>query len=784
MTFPVNTFQHSLAYLSQQEWFPLYAMSNSFIPKKKDSSSYIPIRNQMDVSFVQGTVYAKLRCTQHGCHQAQSRLERMLPGRVIHMRLNPILLHPSQRKHDKDNLFTSDSSVSQREFIEILSAGLLQFCGQHFIPIALSSSQSNSFRLTAVATRTKKEFYALLRSLFSEEALLDLFQPVPSSAKGMMRASLYKTPCIPIPKIRPTEMDDLPDEFADVTENDDKVAFTDGCGLISLSAAQSVSTELVSKLGQAPSRFFGLRSYPCDDNRFSSFGRRSNGSLGSIPSAIQVRFNGFKGMMVVVPDDHDQLDGNKLRFRESMRKFNANTDDGSLHVVNISLDQDTQSPVYTSPELLAQLVRNGCDKQLLSTMAMAFWESIASMNTEETMDLCLAINDFVGYNLHLADHAIAKMGLMNHFPLSCRFAIQDSAILFGVCDFTETLEPGCVYIPFLEVTHDTPVVITRQPYWQAEDMIALTCKPTPDSMTSLGSQVVVFAASTLGSTESMVSPDPFRMGGGDLDGDQYEVIWNTELVEMITSSTINPSTRKKRVPVRFAKQEEPKESLEDADLLESIHQQILLVMKPLLDIQTLSLVELESMIRNYICAYLDGALTKIQTNYLDGLSALAVVSVDSAKTGRWLKVQDLDSNWVLDEPISPWFAIKESQTRESKGWLSELVHQGCGLFSKQTHDSPRQWILEDMKKFHDESLIVESLGEDGCISTLFCSYGMWESERRKVIKKQQPVNSLDDKPPVALYGFTDEHQDESSTQALKHDMVTKLLNLAQELNES
>ena len=330
------------------------------------------------------------------------------------------------------------------------------------------------------------------------------FSKMKSVAKKAKRIALLFSAAQIACEVRPECCEDI----SDVVSKD--YIFTDGCGLIS----EPFAKFLVKGM----------------DIRFRN--------LRYIPSVFQIRYRGYKGVLMIDPGMKDDT---KIKFRESMKKFKGG-DDLSFSVID-----------YAKPYVFGSLN----DEVVLLLHALGISESILYRKQQEYFDfLSAAIMDpvvafrFLTYsnNMELAERVLLdgiepirdqitksinqEFGrLLNKKGVEkCRIMIPKSRLLFGVCDSMDVLREGeCA----VKVTMDgdgqpmalkgMEILVTRNPCLHPGDLQKFSVVERPEL--SHLTDCIVFPIRGK-------RPSADMMSGGDLDGDKCE-FWASRTTQVL-----------------------------------------------------------------------------------------------------------------------------------------------------------------------------------------------------------------------------------------------------------
>ncbi|EJD42902.1 RNA-directed RNA polymerase [Auricularia subglabra TFB-10046 SS5] len=294
--------------------------------------------------------------------------------------------------------------------------------------------------------------------------------------------------------------------------------FSDGCGLVSRRLAVALSR-------QKKIVFRGARY---------------------TPSVFQIRYRGYKGVLMLHPE-LDRSHGPLAQFRRSMKKFNATLDD-TFTVVG-----------YSTPYAFGRLNNDVIvlisslgitNETLLAKQAEYFdWLLRAVSDVSCAVDLLSCLGDFAMAERVLldgldADHvqkALAgivsrevKSFRKDNGRLRSRMIIRKSRLLFGVCDPFGVLREGEVHVrvsagrqPATTLTH-CDVLVVKNPCLHPGDVLKLHAVENPRLAHLV--DCVVFPSVGKRAPASMTS-------GSDLDGDQFFVCWDSDI---IPSKTTDP----------------------------------------------------------------------------------------------------------------------------------------------------------------------------------------------------------------------------------------------------
>ena len=252
--------------------------------------------------------------------------------------------------------------------------------------------------------------------------------------------------------------------------------------------------------------------------------------------AIQIRYKGYKGVLCRKYGAPD----NQIVFRKSMRKFESNYN--TIDVLNCSaarvvrLNRQVILLLYDAgipDHIFFELVINNLCSELENFEDKAKSKQVLSYILPRIGDLLRRHHEF-----DVRTDKFLWSILQKHFSTKFKlifkkfnFEVKEGVMLLGVMDEHDELEANQVYFTWKfpgESTYGvleegTKVVIFRHPAILPEDIrIATYTSKVSDNLKKL-SNVLVFSRRG--------DPEPFPVKcGGDLDGDQYAIIWDKRLV--------------------------------------------------------------------------------------------------------------------------------------------------------------------------------------------------------------------------------------------------------------
>jgi len=258
------------------------------------------------------------------------------------------------------------------------------------------------------------------------------------------------------------------------------------------------------------------------------------------PTSFQIRFAGAKGMITL----DDTLTGEKLCIRPSMTKFESN--DKNIEICDSS---HRPLPFYLNRQIIKILEDLGVPSEAfmhLQAKAVAALRATA----ESPLQAARFLERFSigsGCRLPWFIEKLEQVGLSpfkDDFLLSCienavlmqlrllkhkaRIYVENAHTLFGVMDEYEVLDEGEVLVRANGKTLHGLAAITRSPALHPGDiqMVRAVYVPEDCSLKELDNCVVF---SQKGERDL-----PSKLSGGDLDGDRFNIIFDPQLLPVVT----------------------------------------------------------------------------------------------------------------------------------------------------------------------------------------------------------------------------------------------------------
>ncbi|EFC44057.1 predicted protein [Naegleria gruberi] len=275
---------------------------------------------------------------------------------------------------------------------------------------------------------------------------------------------------------------------------------TDGIGKISQSIAQQISNQL---------------------------------GLVSVPTALQIRFLGFKGVLSVLPDE-DLGDGMDVILRESMCKFNGKEELNKIELVSCTT---ARKPAYLNKQIILLLTTLGITKETFLSIFLDYFKDLSEKITspkyflkvlkENCMDTLPAIqslnempdDEFLQYLArYLIYDEIKKVQTKAMIP------IEKAVIAMSIVDEYKQLKENEVMVQLGDgnyIEDGTQVFICRNPCLHPSDIQTFTCRDNSLLRSKYRPSNAAIIFPTQGYTSIKIC---------DFDGDRVFVCWDSRLI--------------------------------------------------------------------------------------------------------------------------------------------------------------------------------------------------------------------------------------------------------------
>ena len=283
--------------------------------------------------------------------------------------------------------------------------------------------------------------------------------------------------------------------------------YNDGCGMISLELMKEICNELNNK-------------------KYSS--------------AIQIRYKGAKGVLVVNP----KINGKKIILTKSMVKYDVNNSD-DLEICRFA----RYSTGFLNLQIIILLIINGVQKNKIFNYAKKEMMNYRNYKLIKKKNKILVENNDINKilnniekqdkNLILEKDYMSKIARsayiynrLSSISKKYRFHLKNSCFLFGVCDFFGILEKNQIYVQIHKEKGNKKIIkgevlITKNPCistYDIQKVEAIDNDIINEYFSEFYENVVIFPSKG-------EIPLPSKISGSDLDGDIYWICWERAFVK-------------------------------------------------------------------------------------------------------------------------------------------------------------------------------------------------------------------------------------------------------------
>ena len=259
----------------------------------------------------------------------------------------------------------------------------------------------------------------------------------------------------------------------------------------------------------------------------------NNLNKGEFASAIQIRYKGAKGVLVVNP----KIEGKKVLLTNSMVKFKCeNTED--LEVIRFS----RYSPGYLNLQIIILLILNGISKGRIFNIAK---KEVSNYRNYKMVKEHLPIKNVefekilknIKKNNIILERQKDYMSIiarstyiynrLSNISKKYRFHMKNCCFLIGVCDFDNILEENEIFVQIYDekkkrvITGD--ILVTKNPCLSTYDLQKVKGVKN-DYFSEYFYNIIVFPSKGK-------IPLPSKITGSDLDGDIYWVCWEKTFIK-------------------------------------------------------------------------------------------------------------------------------------------------------------------------------------------------------------------------------------------------------------
>jgi hypothetical protein len=384
----------------------------------------------------------------------------------------------------------------------------------------------------------------LCKKMFSNFWMKKLME---NSMKMSLRMGLWFTPTISMNK-----------EIVLPKPKEDIGKHTDGCGRVSVALAKAMSARWKEGRKYRNVPFVAQNVGPTEwnagilqDSEIEYTHNESSEQLGYY-SAFQVRVDGNKGMFVVDPSLGE---GESIVVSNSQEKFcSPSYPNATIEIVQCSQPTSGARLNFALISLIAGCSKNPQSMQTYFTKLAH--EEIRSLLEDKAFAIQFALkhNDIKSFNMLGSGCLLLETFLAGYYQNYARrfkFVVKNSRRLFGVADFWQVLKKGEVFVKISNLESqdligpsfkEQQVLVTKEPCFHRGDLRTFTAvteeelkqRPKGDVLVKL-QDVIVFSC-----VQDEKQSEPDKICGSDLDGDQYFVCWDENVVGNLKDSLFKP----------------------------------------------------------------------------------------------------------------------------------------------------------------------------------------------------------------------------------------------------
>ncbi|CAI0398831.1 unnamed protein product [Linum tenue] len=260
--------------------------------------------------------------------------------------------------------------------------------------------------------------------------------------------------------------------------------------------------------------------------------------LSETPSAFQIRYGGYKGVIAV-----DRSSSRKLSLRPSMLKFESDN-----RMLNVTKGSDAM-PCYLNREIISLLSTLGVKDEAFESLQLEQLQQVGQMLSSR--DAALDVLENLAWAN--AKHVLVKMllqggyepnqepylsmmlqsyheSLLSELKGRCRVFVPKGRVLIGCLDESGILEYGQVYVRLKRTKVDDKtsvltgkVVVTKNPCLHPGDIRVLEAVYSEVLEEKGLFDCILFP-------QKGPRPHPNECSGGDLDGDLFFISWDKDLI--------------------------------------------------------------------------------------------------------------------------------------------------------------------------------------------------------------------------------------------------------------
>ncbi|CZR69102.1 related to RNA-directed RNA polymerase [Phialocephala subalpina] len=337
--------------------------------------------------------------------------------------------------------------------------------------------------------------------------------------------------------------------------------FSDTCVAIPISPEEMLVIPNVESNGHVFSDGVGTLSFSLLERAVSQLPR----ALRTEPTCLQIRYQGAKGMVSL----YSTLQGNALRLRQSMIKFDGSTSN------DLEICDATYKPlrVFLNRQFIKIMEDMGVDDSWFMDLQGREVKRLRTITDSPINASTFLKRQSIGEHFHLSNLftglsmenidfrndgflsnvlEVAVLSELRWLKHKTRIPVPKGWHLHGIMDETGLLQEGEIFCVVIEegvrsIVSGEKLIITRAPALHPGDIqLVKGIIPPQDSPLMQLANCVVF--SQKGKRDL-----PSQLSGGDLDGDRFYVIWDERA---IPKQTFEPAEYPKKEPIDIGRKVE------------------------------------------------------------------------------------------------------------------------------------------------------------------------------------------------------------------------------------
>lgn len=339
---------------------------------------------------------------------------------------------------------------------------------------------------------------------------------------------------------------------------------TDGCGRVSIALAKEMSAKWNEgkkyKNVSFTAQNIGPTAWNSGTFQDSEIEYDGTKTQPEYYSAFQIRLDGIKGMLVVDPTLG--LKKNRIKLSPSQIKFVSPEIHSTRDYKTIEVVQCSQPMLGArlNIALISLIVACAEDSEGLQDYIIQLGTDEMQKLLNETdrnyaIEFALRHNDVKSFNMLGTGCSMLETFLAGYYQNYMRrfkILVENSRRLFGVADFWKVLKKGEVFVPVSNLMNgnssgpsdlEQKILVTKEPCFHRGDLRTFTTVTKRElELREKGKYLTELQDVIVFSCCQGERPEPDKICGSDLDGDQYFVCWDQNIVEKLRDPLFDAGT--------------------------------------------------------------------------------------------------------------------------------------------------------------------------------------------------------------------------------------------------